>query len=82
MIEQITVEQLTELMGIGRDLFDRLRTAKSLVDDGKEVACSRALQGAKTRCQDLLTKLVEIRDGTQEAGSTMAEAGVGAASGG
>lgn len=35
-------------------LFDQVKVAKTLVDDGKEVACSRQLQGAKTRCLHLL----------------------------
>ena len=40
-----------------RVVYDQIKTAKTLVDDGKEVKCSQQLQGAKTRCIHLLTEL-------------------------
>ncbi len=56
-----------------RELFDQLRIAKTLVDDGKEVKCSNQLQGAKTRCLHLLALLrgeadVVANDETQPEG--------------
>lgn len=52
--------EISELVKLTRELFNNIRSAKNLVDDGKEVACSRSLQGAKTRCNMLLTKLMEM----------------------
>ena len=38
-------------------IFDQIKVAKNLVDDGKEVKCSQKLQGAKTRCLHLIELL-------------------------
>lgn len=43
-------------------LFNQLKSAKSLVDDGKEVKCSSQLQGAKTRCLSLINVLKYIAE--------------------
>ena len=38
----------------------QVEAAKTLVDEGKEVLCSRQLQGASTKCAKLLSLLKDL----------------------
>jgi hypothetical protein len=51
------MESVNDAIRMMKELFQNIRQAKLLVDDGKEVACSRALQGAKTRCELIIQRL-------------------------
>ena len=51
------MDNLNVIRELAKELFHNIRQAKMLVDDGKEVACSRSLQGAKTRCEQLISNL-------------------------
>ena len=53
------MEKLTQ---IARDLYLRIQQAKHLVDNGKEVPCSRELQGCLAKCIELLQELAGEKD--------------------
>lgn len=52
----------SEILEALKSIFDQIRVAKNLVDDGKEVKCSQQLQGAKTRCLHLIEYLSKKLD--------------------
>ncbi len=60
-----------------RDIGVLIIGAKGLVDDGKEVLCSRRLQGALVKLSNLLGNLQELSDGnvvnktTEEVGESV-----------
>lgn len=48
-----------ELIEAVRALYNQIKVARTLVDDGKEVQCSRQLQGAQHRCYIILDHLIK-----------------------
>ena len=68
------VEFNMELSVALRDLLLDISVAKNLVDDGKEVKCSRRLQGALAKCRNLCfyvqeNEIVAKPDSKEQAGT-------------
>lgn len=48
------------------EVFANLQSAKNLVDEGKEVLCSRKLQAAITKCVEMAEKVNKLKTLTKQ----------------